>query len=121
MILKDLEELGVKFSKSDTETLNKIYGTLNKKELNELMKGNKKYKVQMNDGKYKELTYKQMTSEQKKSVITRIMSNNASLAKIYMATRKGLRYYTKSEERNQLLKLGARNIFLQTDKKKGFN
>ena len=117
---QDLAELGVTLTKRDIETLNKIYGTLNKKELELLINNKKKYRIKTADGKYKEITYKNMTTEQKKDVITRIMSDNASIAKIYVATRKGLKYYTTSEERLELLKLGIKNLYIQTDKKKGF-
>lgn len=117
---QDLAELGVTLTKRDIETLNKIYGTLNKKELELLINNKKKYKVKTEDGKTKEMYYRNMTSEQKKDAITQVMSDNASIAKIYIATRKGLKYYTTSEERLELLKLGIKSLYIQTDKKKGF-
>lgn len=117
---EDLKEFGIVLDRNDIESLNKIYGTLNKSSLEELMNNKKKYKVMTTDGTYKELLYKNMTSEQKKSVINRIMNDNASIAKIYMATKKGLKYYTSSEEREELMKLGIKNVFIKTDKKEGF-
>lgn len=101
------------------EKLNEFYGKLNKEALEELKKSNKKYKVKMPDGTYKELTYKQMSDEQKKSVITRIMNDNASIAKIYIGTEIGYKYYTTEEERKELIKLGIKNVYKETDKKKG--
>ena len=116
---EDLTNKGIKLSSSDIEALNMIYGKLNEASLKELMSNKKKYKVLNNKGNYVELTYSRMTDEQKKSVINRIMTDNASKAKIYICTRKGLKYYTTSEERSELLKLGVRNIYLEVNGKKG--
>ena len=98
---KDLKDLGIELSKQDIEALNKIYGTLNKKYLDELMRSGKTYRVQM-------------------PIDQEIEAAKELKAKIYIATRKGLKYYCTSEERTELLKLGIKNVFIQTDKKKGF-
>ena len=118
---KDLQELGVTLSSADIENLNKLYGKLNKRAISELLSNSKKYSVKTKDGTFKEMNYRQMTNEQKKSVINRIMDDNANKAKIYIATRKGLKYYTTSEERSELIKLGIRNVYVKLKNKDGFS
>lgn len=111
----------IQLSSSDISDVNKFYGQLNEKELKEFISGSKKYKV-LDDkkNKYVELTYSKMTSEQKKTVIERIMSNNSSKAKIYILTKNGsYKYYASYEEYKELKKLGI-NVLKETDKKKGF-
>ena len=72
--------------------------------------------------KYVELTYKQMTSEQKKSVINRIMTDNAHSAKIYVYTQSGGKYYTTNEEElARLKKLGISNVYKSTKNETYFN
>ena len=72
--------------------------------------------------KYVELTYKQMTSEQKKSVINRIMTDNAHSAKIYVYTKSGGKYYTTNEEElARLKKLGISNVYKSTKNETYFN
>ena len=84
------------------------------------MESKKKYRVQKEDGSYVELVYNKMTTEQKKSVIQRIMSDNATIAKIYIYTSNGGKYYTSEEERKELIRLGITNVEIKTAKKKGF-
>lgn len=109
-----------KLDSKDTVKLNKKYGELNNDSLKELFASKKKYKVQKEDGSYTELVYNKMTTEQKKSVIQRIMSDNATIAKIYIYTSNGGKYYTSEEERKELRKLGITNVYIKTAKKKGF-
>nr|DAF46402.1 MAG TPA: hypothetical protein [Podoviridae sp. ctsUe5] len=109
-----------KLDSKDTVKLNKKYGELNNNSLKELFASKKKYKVQKEDGSYVELVYNKMTTEQKKSVIQRIMSDNATIAKIYIYTSNGGKYYTSEEERKELRKLGITNVYIKTAKKKGF-
>lgn len=109
-----------KLDSKDTVKLNKKYGELNNDSLKELFASKKKYKVQKEDGSYVELVYNKMTTEQKKSVIQRIMSDNATIAKIYIYTSNGGKYYTSEEERKELRKLGIANVYIKTAKKKGF-
>lgn len=109
-----------KLDSKDTVKLNKKYGELNNDSLKELFASKKKYKVQKEDGSYVELVYNKMTTEQKKSVIQRIMSDNATIAKIYIYTSNGGKYYTSEEERKELRKLGIKNVYIKTAKKKGF-
>lgn len=109
-----------KLDSKDTVKLNKKYGELNNNSLKELFASKKKYKVQKEDGSYVELVYNKMTTEQKKSVIQRIMSDNATIAKIYIYTSNGGKYYTSEEERKELRKLGITNVYIATAKKKGF-
>lgn len=109
-----------KLDSKDTVKLNKKYGELNNNSLKELFESKKKYRVQKEDGSYVELVYNKMTTEQKKSVIQRIMSDNATIAKIYIYTSNGGKYYTSEEERKELRKLGITNVYIKTAKKKGF-
>lgn len=109
-----------KLDSKDTVKLNKKYGELNNNSLKELFASKKKYRVQKEDGSYVELVYNKMTTEQKKSVIQRIMSDNAAIAKIYIYTSNGGKYYTSEEERKELRKLGITNVYIATAKKKGF-
>lgn len=109
-----------KLDSKDTVKLNKKYGELNNNSLKELFASKKKYRVQKEDGSYVELVYNKMTTEQKKSVIQRIMSDNATIAKIYIYTSNGGKYYTSEEERKELRKLGVTNVYIKTAKKKGF-
>lgn len=109
-----------KLDSKDTVKLNKKYGELNNDSLKELFASKKKYRVQKEDGSYVELVYNKMTIEQKKSVIQRIMSDNATIAKIYIYTSNGGKYYTNEEERKELRKLGIKNVYIKTAKKKGF-
>lgn len=109
-----------KLDSKDTVKLNKKYGELNNNSLKELFTSKKKYRVQKEDGSYVELVYNKMTTEQKKSVIQRIMSDNATIAKIYIYTSNGGKYYTSEEERKELRKLGITNVYIATAKKKGF-
>lgn len=109
-----------KLDSKDTVKLNKKYGELNNNSLKELFASKKKYRVQKEDGSYVELVYNKMTNEQKKSVIQRIMSDNATIAKIYIYTSNGGKYYTSEEERKELRKLGITNVYIKTAKKKGF-
>ena len=115
------------FTDAQVEQLNKKYGQLNKDELNKFRLGKSKYSVMMYDkngnslGYYKELTYQQMSNKQRKSVINRIMANNAKYAKIYVWTSAGHKYYTSKEERSELVKLGLyKNIFVKSKNKEGF-
>ena len=105
----------------DVQKLNEKYGQLNKQELNKLMKNQQRYRIQLDDGSYRDLLYVQMTDEQKSNVIDRIMSNNATYAKIYVWTQSGGKYYTTSSKLQELKKLGIRtNVYLETKKLKGF-
>lgn len=113
----DIGELNI----AEKELLNKKYGELNKKDLEELMSNRVKYEVEMPNGKKKELRYSQMTNEQRKSVINRIMTNNARIAKIYVYTEKRGTYYATDAEYKNLRKLGIiKNVYKETGRKKGF-
>jgi hypothetical protein len=109
-----------KLDSKDTAKLNKKYGELNKDSLAELFASKKKYKVKKEDGTYVELVYNKMTQKQKKSAIQRLMSDNASYAKIYVYTSNGYKYYTTEEEYKVLKKLGIKNVYIGTKSKKGF-
>lgn len=108
-------------SPDDVTKLNEYYGKLNTDSLSELFESRVKYRVQDKDGKYVELTYNKMTDEQRKSVIERLMSNNAKYAKIYIYTSNGSKYYATDSEYDELKRLGITNIFRATSKKEGFN
>lgn len=97
----------------EQDKLNEYYGGLNQTDLNNFIYGNKKYLVEDKNGKRVELTYNRMTDEQRATIIKRIMSENAKYAKIYVATSKGYKYYTRSQtEYDRLKQLGLTNIYL---------
>lgn len=101
--------------------LNKYYGELNAKELNLLFNNKKVYKVWNDEKKiYQTIRYSKMNNEQKKSVIERIMNDNASVAKVYILTNNGYRYYTSEAEVAYLKSLGIKNVYIKTKKKEGY-
>lgn len=111
-----------KLTTKEKSALNQKYGLLNKKYLTDFVNGKTKRRVQMPDGSYKELTYKQMTNEQRAYAFKGIKSETAKLAKVYVATElKGMKYYaTKSEY--ELLKSNkiTKNVFIKTKSLEGF-
>lgn len=114
-------------SAKDIATLNEKYGLLNKTDLKEFVTNKKGYKVKAVDSKGRELNYyqtlrfSQMNDEQKKSVINRIMSDNAKISKIYVWTSNGHKYYASETEYSELAKLGIyKNVFLASGYHQGF-
>ena len=95
------------------QLLNTKYGQLNAKDLARLMNNQQRYTVEdKSTGKEKDLFWSQMTEEQKKTVIERIMSYNSRYAKIYAWTQSGHKYYASNSEWQTLRKLGiAQNVF----------
>lgn len=101
--------------------LNEMYGQLNNKYLLQFMQNKVKYSVVNENGKTVELYYRQMTKEQRKSVVNRIMTNNAKMAKVYVWTSEGHKYYTNESFRNELIKNGIRaGVYLKSGKTEGF-
>ena len=114
---KDIGEL----SNKDKQLLNTVYGQLNNQDLKKLYNNQIVVRVKDANGKYVELRYNQMTSEQKKSAIESIMTDNAKLAKIYVYTNNGGKYYATSTEYSELRAAGiVKNVFRETSKLKGF-
>ena len=111
------------FTPAQVSKLNEYYGQLNSADLAELKANRKKYKVKdEKTGKYVELTYSKMTAKQKNNVISRIMEDNAEIAKIYVYTSSGGKYYAETETAFQTLRsLRIKNVFRATGSKKGFN
>lgn len=111
------------FTPAQVSKLNEYYGQLNSADLAELKANKKKYKVKdEKTGKYVELTYSKMTTKQKNNVISRIMEDNAEIAKIYVYTSSGGKYYAETETAFQTLRsLRIKNVFRATGSKKGFN
>lgn len=116
------EDIG-SFTTEQVSALNEYYGKLNKKSLNELYGNSVTYRVlDEKTGKYVDLKYSQMTTEQKKNVINRITADNANLAKVYIYTKSGGKYYTKSDtEYDKLKALGITNIYKSTKNVSYFN
>lgn len=103
--------------KLDYDTLNRKYGELNYKIISDLLNDKTSCKVKNKDGKYVELKWSKMNSEQKESALTSITSKNASYAKIFTWTDSGHKYYCSSNERLELAKLGiTKNIYIGKDK-----
>ena len=103
---------GVKTSIGDKTQLNQYYGKLNANSLSELQ--NQSHLVEMTDGTFETLRWNQMTDAQRKNVIERTFTKNATYAKIYMWTQvQKHKYYTNQETRNVLKELGiTSNVYL---------
>lgn len=98
--------------KVDYTTLNMKYGSLNQQDLIKLINNQIKYTVEDEDGERHELYWRQMSKEQKKTVVERIMSNNSRYAKIYAWTQAGHKYYASNSMYKTLKNLGiTKNIF----------
>lgn len=94
---------------------------LNNSDLNKLYNDQILVSVDMPNGSRKELRYSQMSTEQRKSAIEKIMTDNAKIAKIYVYTKGGGKYYATNKEWEELRKMGITlNVFKQTNKLKGF-
>lgn len=111
-----------KLTPKQKAVLNQKYGELNKKALTDFMNNKTKYSVKNKQGRYQNLTYSQMTDEQRANAIEGIMSKNASYAKIYVYTSEmGGKYYASSNEYNTLKQLGiTKNIYRSAAGKEGF-
>lgn len=98
---------------------NQLYGEWNKRDLDKFYSNKTKYRVQMSDGTYKELRYREMSDKQRKTVTERIMSDNSSLAKIYVYTQViGGKYYASESEYEELRKAGIKTNVYRENKKK---
>lgn len=103
-----------------TGRLNLYYGELNHNSLNKFINNQEKYYVENEKGTRVNLYYNQMTDKQKKSVIIRIMSDNAKYAKVYIGTQMGYKYYGTEDEVKKLIQLGVRNVYIKSDTRAGF-
>lgn len=103
---------GVKTSLGDKNQLNQYYGKLNANSLAEIQ--NERHLVEMPDGSFETLSWKQMTDDQRKNVIERTFTKNATYAKVYMWTQVlNRKYYTNNETRKILRELGiTSNVYL---------
>lgn len=95
----------------DRITLNKKYGELNKDSLTKIK--SQRHDVEMPDGKYKTLSWDQMSDKQRARVLNRTMTHNADLAKIYVWTQiMGKKYYASDSLWKDLKRLGiATNVY----------
>lgn len=116
------EDIG-NFSSEQVAKLNEMYGSLNKNELDKLVNNKQRYRVQdKKTGKYVEKYYRNMTDEEKSTVIKRVMSNNSTYAKIYVWTSEGHKYYCSSSEYTALAKLGiTKNVYRTSNSKQLMN
>lgn len=100
----------------DVNTLNTKYGELNNNDIMNFVNNKVMYtvEVELKNGRTvrKTLYYKDMTTEQRKSVLNRITSQNAEIAKIYAWTSAGHKYYCSKDKRNMLTKYGIKNVFI---------
>lgn len=108
------------FNSEQIAMLNNYYGELNAETLQQFIDNKVKYTVENDKGIREQLFYKQMTDKQKKSVITRIMNDNARYAKIYVATNSGWKYYASESDYDALRKLGIKNVYLGNKLYNGF-
>lgn len=109
------------FNNKQRQLLNETYGQLNNQDLKKLYNDQIIVSVKDKDGNRVELRYSQMSSEQKKSAIESVMTDNAKLAKIYVYTQSGGKYYATDSEYQKLRAAGIlKNVFRETNKLKGF-
>jgi hypothetical protein len=91
--------------KLDRISLNEKYGELNKNSLAKIK--SQKHKVEMPDGKYKTLSWDNMSDKQRASVLNRTFNTNADIAKIYVWTQEmGKKYYASDSMWQTLRELG---------------
>lgn len=111
----------VNLTNEELEAVNQFYGKLNKKELDDFTMNRTIYTVENENGEREELKYSKMTDKQKKAVIERIMSNNSQLAKVYILTSNGYKYYADDSEYENLRNAGViSNVYRKQGKMKGF-
>lgn len=117
-----INDKNVKLDSSDIEKLNMYYGQLNVTDFKEVQSDRITYKIQQPNGSYKKLRWSQMTEKEKAAVISRIMTNNSNLAKIYILTdSNNYKYYATEAEYKELRSLGiTKNVYKATGNKKGF-
>lgn len=102
----------------DLQDINKAYGLWNSEDLTKFYNNQMKVKVQVDDNKYKTLSYSQMNDKQRKAAVQTIMSNNAEMAKIMAWTKAGNKYYGSANTYATLRKRGiTTNVYKGT---KGF-
>jgi hypothetical protein len=95
----------------DRLALNEKYGELNKESLEKIK--SQKHKVEMPDGTFKTLSWDKMNDEQRARVISRTMTQNAEIAKIYIWTQTmGKKFYASASLWQMLKHLGiTRNVY----------
>jgi len=93
---------GNKVYLSDVEKLNEYYGKLNKKTLSALQ--SQSHYVEMPNGTYQTLPWNKLSDEQCNRVINRKMTENASIAKVYIWTQVMNKKYYASESMWQALR-----------------
>ena len=95
----------------DRLALNKKYGELNKESLAKIK--SQKHKVEMPDGTFKTLSWDKMSDEQRARVISRTMTQNAEIAKVYMWTQvMGKKFYASNSLWQILRQLGiTKNVY----------
>ena len=95
----------------DRLALNEKYGELNKESLEKIK--SQKHKVEMPDGTFKTLSWDKMNDEQRARVISRTMTQNAEIAKIYIWTQTmGKKFYASASLWQMLKRLGiTRNVY----------
>ena len=96
------------------QKINEYYGKWNAEDLTSFYSNKLSVKVKVGNN-YRNLTYNQMTNEQRKNAVQNIMSNNAELAKIVAWILSGHKYYGTAETRAKLQKAGiTKNIYVGT-------
>ena len=98
----------------DRLVLNTKYGELNKESLAKIK--SQRHYVEMPDGTFKTLPWDKMSDEQRANVLSRTMTHNGSIAKIYMWTQMGHKYYASDSMWAELRKLGITQNVYEGDK-----
>lgn len=105
-------------SPKEVAIINKFYGELNATALVDFYNNTSKHDVELDNGKFRKLTYEQMTDAQRKNVVQSIMSKNSGYVKIAAWLKAGNSYYASPAEYQKLRALGmSGNLYKGT---KGF-
>lgn len=98
----------------DKLELNKKYGQLNEQSLKRIT--SQSHYVKMSDGKYKTLPWTKLDKGQQENVMNRVFTENAKIAKIYIWTKEGHKYYAGDDMYKKLISLGVSSNVYRGDK-----
>lgn len=109
---------GEKFNLSAREVaeLNKAYGEWNATVLKLFYNNQLRKSTQMDNGTYRELTYSQMTEDQRRRAVKSIYEKNAEYAKIQAWLKAGNAYYASDNDYMELKRRGVKGLLYKGNK-----
>lgn len=109
---------GEKFNLSAREVaeLNKAYGEWNTTMLKLFYSNQLRKSTQMDNGTYRELTYSQMTEDQRRRAVKSIYEKNAEYAKIQAWLKAGNAYYASDNDYMELKRRGVKGLLYKGNK-----